>query len=530
MNLDAKTLAEHIYFAENLKAAVSELAVTQAELARAVGKDQKTVGRYISGETYPEGCLVDIQKYLLSRLVDDRDNVHIPSWEFEGLFSKIYDFLQDNEIREAEFAKMIGVSQKTLNNYHNHRFNKGEALKLSTEMQWKIINAFKKLSESLFPPNPEDDTPSQFEVRFLYYNIEWNFSKYSGEPAQSVSEMWRLLIKSCESGKANFFVYSPEKLELVCFYLRFLIRKLDGLWSMTYHELSEKGKCPDYFFIEDVASIDYLYENHDEYGGEDFGTWKDGDDQTPNFWCGLVCSEIGRFREAYNALSKRERNEINSLLREVFDAKTRWLDENREYLRSLNLSPYHFETDTYFSSMEKISDEEAEELDLMFSELPNEFQSAILSSYKVFFFGIYFENIDEVAAAHRQLRELSYDSKIQFINNFENEILSGFWEMGIGLNNNIFEKFNSIFQNCWDYFSQYLSLMSFALTKHIFRYSQPSEQSAKRFRKRIRRLPKDIEPLAAMKAQLEFSHADWYVNMLTDIALIKGMKLDEMLE
>ncbi len=109
MKLDAKTLAEHCYFAENLKAAVSELAVTQAELGRAVGKDQKTVGRYISGETYPEGCIIEILKYLQSRLVDEHNNAHIPSEEFEELFSEIYDFLEENGMHEIEFTKGLGI-------------------------------------------------------------------------------------------------------------------------------------------------------------------------------------------------------------------------------------------------------------------------------------------------------------------------------------------------------------------------------------------------------------------------------------
>lgn len=528
MNLNAKTLAEHIYFSENLKAAVSELAVTQAELARAIGKDQKTVGRYISGETYPEGSVAQIAEYLASRSVDN-DFAHIPSEEFEKLFSDIYDFLQDNGIPETEFAEMIGISQKTLNNYHNHRFNKGEALKLPTEMQHRIIDAFEKLGDSLLPSDPEDDSPSQAKARSRFCSIYWRLAKYNGKLANSVSEMWQRLIKSCESGKANFFVYSPEKLELVCFYLRFLISEFKVLWAMTYNELSETGKCGDYYFREDVASIDFLYEPHDEYEGEDFGYWHDGDDQTPNYWCGLLCNKLGRFWGAYRALSTQEKNETNTLLREVFDAKTRWLDENREFHRSQNFVPINYIYKDCLSSKEKISEEEEEEIARIFDELPEAYQDAILRSFEVFFFGIYFENIDEVTAAHKRLRELSAEKLRKFLEKYENEILSDFRKTSGRLTDNIFDKYNSLFPNSWDYFAQYMSLMSFALTKSTFRFSQPSEQSAKRFRKRLRGLPKDIEPLAVMKAQLEFSPANWYANMLADIALLKGMRLDEML-
>lgn len=529
MKLDAKTLAEHCYFAENLKAAVSELAVTQAELGRAVGKDQKTVGRYISGETYPEGCIIEILKYLQSRLVDEHNNAHIPSEEFEELFSEIYDFLGDNGIHEVEFAEALGISQKTLNNYHNHRFNKGEALKLPTETQWKIIDAFNQLGDSLLPSDPEDDSPSQAEARSRFCKIYWKLAKYNDKLADSVSEMWQRLIESCESGKANFFVYSPEKLDLVCFYLQFLISELDGLWYMTYNELNETGKCQDYFFIEDIASIDFLYEDHDEYEGEDFGYWHDGDDQTPNYWCGLLCSEIGRFWEAYNALSPQEKSETNALLRDAFDAKTRWLNDDRDFLRSQNFVPYNYIYKDCLSSKEKISKEEEEELARIFDELPYAYQDAILYNFMVFFFGIYLENIDEVTAAHKRLRELSAEKMRKFLKKYENEILSDFRETIVGANDKIFNKYNNLFTNSWDYFAQYMSLMSFALTKNVFRHSQPSEQSAKQFRKRIRGLPKDIEPLAVMKAQLEYSAMDWYANMLADIALLKGMRIDEML-
>lgn len=529
MNLDAKTLSEHIYFAENLKAAVSELAVTQAELARAIGKDQKTVGRYISGETYPEGSIAEIAEYLLSRLVDENDHVHITSEEFEEIFSDIYNFLQDNGIREAEFAKMLGVSQKTLNNYHNHRFNKGEALTLSTEMQHKIIDAFENLGGRLFPFDSEDDTPSQAKSRSRFYNLHWKLANYNREFAKSVSEMWRLLIRSYTSGKANFFVYSPEKLELVCFYLRFLISEFNGLLSMTYNELSETRKCGDYYFREDVASLDFLYEPHDEYEGEDFGTWKSGDDQTPNYWCSLLCSEIGGFWGAFNALSLREKNEINELLREVFDAKTRWLDENREYYKTINVSPFHFRIYNERSKKEKISGEEIMALSEMFSKLPAAYQETIIECFDLFFWGISFENLDEVLAAHKRLAVIPNNDKLKIIKRFEAELMGELWKTNSKYDEDFFDKYDDFPLGIWGDCAQYMELMSFVTVKYCNYLKPPSEEYTKKFERLCRSLAKDIDPVPLMKAQIEYSPADWYANMLADIALLKGMRLDEML-
>lgn len=526
MKLDAKTLAEHCYFAENLKAAVSELAVTQAELARAVGKDQKTVGRYISGETYPEGCVAQIAEYLASRSVDN-DFVHIPSEKFEKLFSDIYDFLQDNGIPETEFAEMIGISQKTLNNYKNYHLNNKKTLRLSTETQHKIVDAFERLGMNLFLLCPEDDE-ARADIRGRYNNIRWELSDDIHKDPYAVQETWTCLIKGYKSG-TNFFVYSRSKLELVCFYLHYLISELNTLWSMNYNELNRSGKCRNYYLRKDVASLDFMFSPHEDLEDEDFGAWKDGDDQTPNFWCGLVCSDTESFRKTHGALSPREKDEINALLRKVYISKTRKIKQEREYLKTLNLTPLYFETDSFFDSKEIISDEETEALCEMFAALPNEIQHVIISSFGIFFYGINFKNIAETTAAHKRLRALSHSGKLDFINKFEKEILSGFWEAGMSLNDRIVEKYFSVIENSWDYCSQYMMLMSYALNVNTYSFSPPSKELARRFREKIVRLPKDLEPLAVMKAQLEYSAMDWYVNMLADIALLKGIKLDEML-
>lgn len=521
MKLDTKTLTEHIYYAENLKAAVEELAVTQAELARAIGKDQKTVGRYINGETYPKGSVVQIAEYLLSRLVDNREFVHIPSEKFEELFSEIYDFLQDNGVHEAEFAKMLGISQKTLNNYHNRRFKKGEPIKLSTETQHKIIDAFEKLGKSFFPFDPEDDTPSQAEVRRRSYNISRRLAYYDQEYTDSVSEMWQLLIRSYKSGGANFFVYTPEKLELVCSYLRYIVSELNQLWESTFNQFLDTGKRPNYYFREDIASLDFIWEPHDDLIPEHFGQWVEGDDQTPNYWCSLVCMELWRYWKTYDAFSPQEKDETNALLRSVFEEKNQRYIENREHLKTLSIIPNCIQYGNSEPPKEKISSEEQQQLAEMFAELPNEHQWVILNCYYVFFYGINCDDHDKVLDAHRRLAEMSYDDKQKFVAAYENEIMGDFWETSTKT-----EEIENTFTTVWDYISDYMALMSFATNRTTFQFEPPSAEYTNRFRKRIRSLAKDDDPVPIMKAQLEYYPLDWYVNMLADIAILKKLDIN----
>lgn len=527
--MDIKTLTEHIYYAENLRSAVEELGVTQSELARAIGKDQKTVARYINGETYPEGSVAQIAEYLLTRLVDSNNFLHIPSEKFEELFSKIYDFLQDNGVREAEFAKMLGISQKTLNNYHNHRINNDKPLKLTTEMQHKIINAFNKFGSGFFPSDPEDDTLSQADIRMRYYSIRWGLSDYSRGYSDSVSEMWKLLIQSYKSGEANFFVYAPEKLRFVCFYLRYMLSELSTLWEMTYHEFLETGSSHKYFLRDDIASLDFLWERHDDLEPEEFGRWVEGDDQTSNFWCGLYFKEIWNYWKTYAAFSPQEKDEVNSLLRSVYDSKSQKLIENREYLKALNITPTRVEIERLYPVKEKISEEEQQQLAEMFAKLPAEHQRVILSSYCVFFYGISFDNSDKVAAAHRRLAEMPYEDKLKFVAAYENEILGDLQKTGSKFFDDYIDKYGSAFTTLWDYISDYFALMSFSINGDKFCFEDPSAEYLKQFRKKLRGLHKEADPVPMMKAQLDYQQPDWYANMLADIALLKEMALDEML-
>lgn len=525
MNLDEKTLAEHLNFAENLKAAVSELGVTQAQLAKAIGKDQKTVGRYILGETYPEGCIAQIAEYLGSRSVDD-DFVHVPSEKFEGLFSEIYGFLQDNGMSEAEFAGMIGVSQKTLNNYKNYRFTKKKALTLSTETQRKIVDAFGKAEDRFFPLHPDYDDEAQAKVRRRYYDILQHTHNYrGGRTADSVCETWERLIEGYKMG-VNFFVYSPEKLQLACFYLHFMIRETNEMQHNAEYRMIEEGACPNYFLRKDIASIDFMFEPHEDLN---VGEFTYADDQTQNFWCGLVCSEPGRFREAYSALSLREKDEINALLHRAYISKARKIKKDREYYKTLHLSPLNYNYNEEKSRREKVSEETIEELARIFAWQPPGMQETILRCFDVFFWGISFDNLDDVLEAHYWLTLTEAETKIKFIETYEAEIMGDFWSAGCKLDNDYDEKYDDRHAGLWEECSQYLQLMSYARTANLTTFDDPDPKHAKEFKRLCRGLITDITPVYMLRAQADYSPAEWYVNMLADIALLKGMRLDEML-
>lgn len=529
MNLDAKTLSEHIYFAENLKAAVSELAVTQAELARAIGKDQKTAGRYISGETYPEGSIAEIAEYLASRSVDDDFFTHIPSEKFEKLFSDIYNFLQDNGMSETEFAEMAQISQKTLNNYKNYHFKNKKTLRLSTETQHKIVGAFNDIYGRFFPFHPDDDNEAQAEVRRRYYEVLRSTFYYKGYlTASSVRETWERLIESYKKG-VNFFVYSPKKLELVCYYLHFMIRGINEMQHNAEYRLFEEGACPNYFLRKDIASIDFMFEPHDDLDGGNFGEWTYADDQTPNFWCDLLCGGIGRFREAYNALSPREKDEVNALLRKVYISKTRKIKQDREYFKTINRSAFILNINKEKSQKEKITDETIEELTEIFSWQPPELQATILRCFNVFFWGISFDNLDEVLEAHSRLTVTKRETKLKFIERYEAEIMGDFWSTGRKLDDDYYEKYDDRNAGLWEECSQYLQLMSYARIARSGAFYDPSSEYVKEFKKLCRSLAKDISPAYMLAVQANYTPSEWYANMLTDIALLKGMRLDEML-
>lgn len=521
MHLTESSVQAREYYAAHLKAAVEELAITQAQLAEAIGKDQKTVFRYISGETYPEGCVAEIEEYLLSRAANNYF-VHIPSEKFGAIFSEIYDYLRDNHITEAVFAKKIGIAQKTLNNYHNSRFNTGKPVKLATETQYKIIEAFRELGREVFRKNDdEDETEADIKNRSRYYAILNKLKPY--QRVNSAKETWDCLINSLRTGGGNFFTYAPEKLELVRFYLYKLIGFFKDVWNTFYDERRCHGGCSFYAPPDIIASIDFLREFQGDSEFIDDAASKGGIESLTFRYCTEFFFEnTARYVEIYDTFSDSEKAETNALLRAVFDQRKRSLKENWEYIQTLSIPDYESYIEAHRSKAAKITDEEAAQLIEMFSGLPSETQYVILNNFVVFFYGIALDVTDELRNMRRWLTEITGENKLKFVEVFENDILSGFWESCSRYNNDYDDLFD---RDIWELYSQYMALMSWAMHSSQFRFVDPSEKYTKRFSKKIRCLHSEDDPVFVMKARLDHSPLDWYANLLVDLAYVKKMDL-----
>lgn len=516
MLLTQNVIQAHINYSEHLKAAVEELSVTQAQLANAIGKDQKTVGRYITGETYPQSCIVEIEEYLLSRCcIKDNSFFHIPSKKFDEFFSAIYDFLQDNGIHESAFAKKIGIAQKTLNNYHNFRFKTGQPLKLSTETQYRIVKAFTDFGEELL-----------YEDNIRYDTIVSDLRYYrSGSRVSSVYETWTRLIDSLKIGKCNFFTYELDKLELICFYLCKLIDFLDSIESCIYDEYILQGSCPFYAPPVGIASIDFLREFQKEKS-EFIETEmsKDGiKGLTGGFCTEFFFEDTARFVKIYDTFSEQEKKDTTALLHSVFSQKKRHLSELQDIWQNIYLgydAPRLSELDP---AEEKIGAEEAEALAEVFAKQPAEWQRIIINNFDAFFGLLYTDVKENILDMRCWLSDITSDNRLKFVSAFEQEILKDFWKSSICSDELDFEYLYTVY-------SQYMALMSWSSVKNVRFYVDPSSESNVRiFRKKVKSLYISDSPLSTLKTRLEFSPLDWYANMLIDIAYLKGMNLWEIL-
>lgn len=113
-----KDLNEIIDYGKWLESKLSELSISQAQLAQAVGKSQKTISRYIKGEntSLPDAeTRKKIQEYLES-LSEYRGRKAMSPHDF-GLH--IRRMLHSSKITQSELAKMIGTDQRTVSGYIN---------------------------------------------------------------------------------------------------------------------------------------------------------------------------------------------------------------------------------------------------------------------------------------------------------------------------------------------------------------------------------------------------------------------------
>lgn len=93
---------------------LDELRITQSELADAVGRTQKTVSRYVHGETLPdEATRTAINAFIEECSVYDGFR-HIPSKEFSDI---LLHLLEEFKVSQVELAKEIGKYQKNISDY-----------------------------------------------------------------------------------------------------------------------------------------------------------------------------------------------------------------------------------------------------------------------------------------------------------------------------------------------------------------------------------------------------------------------------
>lgn len=133
-----KELNEIIEYGKWLESKLSELSVSQAELARAVGKSQKTISRYIKGEntSLPDAeTRKKIEEYLES-LSEYRGRKAMSPHDF-GLH--IRRMLHSSKITQSELAKMIGTDQRTVSGYING------TIKTNAQEQVQIIKGISKI-------------------------------------------------------------------------------------------------------------------------------------------------------------------------------------------------------------------------------------------------------------------------------------------------------------------------------------------------------------------------------------------------
>lgn len=103
-------------YSEYLFRKLKELHVTQEELAQVIDRKQKTVSRYVNGETLPDPAMREkIEAYLDSKSVYNGYR-HMPANHFAKLLSSLLAEFK-GEITQAQLAERIGKHQKNISLY-----------------------------------------------------------------------------------------------------------------------------------------------------------------------------------------------------------------------------------------------------------------------------------------------------------------------------------------------------------------------------------------------------------------------------
>ena len=134
------------YFIQWLRTSMIELVITQEELGEAIGRDKRSVGRYLNDDNYSKTLENNINLVLkIISFVQEKACFktyhHIDNRIFLKFFREYFKFLNQKrniKILQQQLGDFIGVTQKTISIYLNPKSN----VKFNAETQYKILNFF----------------------------------------------------------------------------------------------------------------------------------------------------------------------------------------------------------------------------------------------------------------------------------------------------------------------------------------------------------------------------------------------------
>lgn len=139
MNITQEDLNRIKKFAHWLHQSMEELNISQDELAKNIGKSQKTISRYLQGNMakLPDSQTVKAIKDFFEQKSIYKGFRHIPSEQFAFILDNL---LKEFNISQQKLAEAIGKHQKDISGYI------WQNTKADTETQLKILNYFYDLS------------------------------------------------------------------------------------------------------------------------------------------------------------------------------------------------------------------------------------------------------------------------------------------------------------------------------------------------------------------------------------------------
>lgn len=138
MKKNIPTADDKTQYSQYLSNMLDELCISQPQLAKAIGRSQKTVSRYALGESMPDETTKEtIEKFLREQSVYNGFR-HIPSEEFAKLLGTLLEEFKGS-ITQEQLAQKIGKYQKDISRYLYH------LIKPDTKTQHDILRVFYRL-------------------------------------------------------------------------------------------------------------------------------------------------------------------------------------------------------------------------------------------------------------------------------------------------------------------------------------------------------------------------------------------------